>query len=105
MTMVLFTAVAIVRERERGNLELLINTPVSRAELMLGKIFPYIPIGLVHVTLILLLGHLLFGVPLRLYSVLPLVSRTFFAKRWADRIFTSDPVGSLAGTHSRVLAQ
>jgi ABC-2 type transport system permease protein len=64
MTMVLFTAVAIVRERERGNLELLINTPVSRAELMLGKVFPYILIGLVQVTLILLLGHLLFRVPL-----------------------------------------
>ncbi|MCG6863558.1 MAG: ABC transporter permease [Chromatiaceae bacterium] len=64
MTMVLFTAVAIVRERERGNLELLINTPVSRAELMLGKVFPYILIGLVQVSLILLLAHLLFRVPL-----------------------------------------
>jgi len=64
MTMVLFTAVAIVRERERGNLELLINTPVSRAELMLGKVFPYILIGLVQVTLILLLAHLLFRVPM-----------------------------------------
>jgi len=38
MTMMLFTAVAIVRERERGNLELLINTPVSSAELMIGKV-------------------------------------------------------------------
>ncbi len=64
MTMVLFTAVAIVRERERGNLELLINTPVTRSELMLGKVFPYILIGLVQVSLILLLGHLLFRVPL-----------------------------------------
>jgi ABC-2 type transport system permease protein len=42
MTMVLFTAVAIVRERERGNLELLINTPVRNLELMLGKIIPYV---------------------------------------------------------------
>lgn len=42
MTMVLFTAVAIVRERERGNLELLINTPVRTPELMAGKILPYI---------------------------------------------------------------
>jgi len=63
MTMVMFTAMAIVRERERGNLELLINTPVRNGELMVGKILPYIFIGLVQVTLILLLGYFLFGVP------------------------------------------
>ncbi len=63
MTMVMFTAMAIVRERERGNLELLINTPVRNSELMVGKILPYIFIGLVQVTLILLLGYLLFDVP------------------------------------------
>lgn len=63
MTMVLFTAVAIVRERERGNLELLINTPVRTAELMVGKIIPYVVIGLVQVTLIMLLGMYLFHVP------------------------------------------
>ncbi|MDH3339319.1 MAG: ABC transporter permease, partial [Gammaproteobacteria bacterium] len=45
MTMMMFTAVAIVRERERGNLELLINTPVTSAELMIGKVVPYIGIG------------------------------------------------------------
>ncbi|MBK1719945.1 ABC transporter permease [Thiocystis violacea] len=65
MTMVLFTAVAIVRESERGNLELLINTPVRRIELMIGKILPYVLIGLVQVTLILLLGAWLFDVPIR----------------------------------------
>jgi ABC-2 type transport system permease protein len=64
MTMVLFTAVAIVRERERGNLELLINTPVRNVELMVGKIIPYIAIGLVQVTIILLLGVFLFRVPI-----------------------------------------
>ncbi len=53
MTMVLFTAIAIVRERERGNLELLINTPVRTTELMLGKIAPYVAIGMVQTTLIL----------------------------------------------------
>jgi ABC-2 type transport system permease protein len=65
MTMTLFTAVAIVRERERGNLELLINTPVRTPELMLGKILPYMAIGIVQVTLILVLGALLFRVPIR----------------------------------------
>jgi ABC-2 type transport system permease protein len=65
LTMVLFTAIAIVRERERGNLELLITTPVRTPELMIGKIAPYILIGLVQVTLILLAGAWWFGVPIR----------------------------------------
>jgi ABC-2 type transport system permease protein len=65
MTMVLFTAVAIVRERERGNMELLIATPLSSAELMIGKVLPYIGIGLVQTTVILLLGMWLFQVPVR----------------------------------------
>jgi ABC-2 type transport system permease protein len=42
MTMVLFTSGAIVRERERGNLELLIATPLGRLELMVGKLLPYV---------------------------------------------------------------
>ena len=65
MTMTLFTAVAIVRERERGNLELLINTPVSSAELMIGKVVPYVLIGLFQLALILAVGQWLFQVPLR----------------------------------------
>ncbi len=65
LTMVLFTAVAIVRERERGNLELLITTPIRNVELMIGKIGPYIVIGLIQVTIILLVGALLFHVPIR----------------------------------------
>ena len=65
MTMVLFTAVAIVRERERGNLEFLINTPVKTPELMLGKIFPYIVIGLLQLIIILSLGRYFFEVPIR----------------------------------------
>lgn len=65
LTMMLFTAVAIVRERERGNLELLINTPVSTAELMVGKVLPYIGIGLIQLALITGVGKLLFDVPIR----------------------------------------
>ncbi|HXV40048.1 MAG TPA: ABC transporter permease [Steroidobacteraceae bacterium] len=63
MTMVVFTASAIVRERERGNLELLITTPVTRGQLMAGKLLPYVVIGLIQTTLILLLGWFLFDVP------------------------------------------
>lgn len=65
MTMTLFTAVAIVRERERGNLELLITTPVRTPELMVGKILPYMLIGLLQVTLVLVIGAVLFDVPVR----------------------------------------
>jgi ABC-2 type transport system permease protein len=64
MTMVLFTGVAIVRERERGNMELLIATPVSRGELMVGKVLPYVGIGLIQTTVVLALGLWLFNVPL-----------------------------------------
>ena len=65
MTMTLFTGVAIVRERERGNLELLITTPVRPVELMVGKVLPFVAIGLVQVSLVLGLGVLIFGVPVR----------------------------------------
>ncbi len=65
LTMVLFTSIAIVRERERGNLELLITTPVTPLELMLGKIMPYVAIGYIQVTLILALGAWLFNLPIR----------------------------------------
>ncbi len=65
MTMIMFTAMAIVRERERGNLELLITTPVSSAELMIGKVLPYIGVGLVQTSVVLLLGMVVFDVPVR----------------------------------------
>ena len=64
MTMVLFTAGAIVRERERGNLELLIATPLGRLELMTGKLLPFVAIGLLQTTIILLVGRFLFRVPI-----------------------------------------
>jgi ABC-2 type transport system permease protein len=64
MTMVIFTAVAIVRERERGNLELLITTPIRSWELMAGKLLPYVLIGLIQTTLVLTVGVSLFDVPI-----------------------------------------
>ncbi|TVZ38301.1 ABC-2 type transport system permease protein [Alteromonadaceae bacterium 2753L.S.0a.02] len=64
MTMILFTSTAIVRERERGNLELLITTPIRPMELMIGKIVPYIFVGLIQVSIILTLGRLVFDVPI-----------------------------------------
>jgi len=64
ITMVLITAMAIVRERERGTLEQLIVTPVTKTELMLGKITPYVGVGLVQMTAVLVLGRVVFEVPL-----------------------------------------
>lgn len=65
MTMMLFTALAVVRERERGTFEFLIATPVRRGEVMLGKIVPYLVVGFGQVGIVLALGVLLFDVPIR----------------------------------------
>ena len=90
LTMMLFTAVSIVREREHGNLELLINTPVSTAELMVGKIIPYILIGLVQLALIVGVGRLLFDVPVRGSIVdLYLAAGAFIAANLALGLFVS----------------
>jgi ABC-2 type transport system permease protein len=64
MTMVMLTAMAIARERERGTLEQLIVSPVGRVELVVGKIVPYVVIGYVQMTLILLAGVVIFKVPI-----------------------------------------
>ncbi|MFV0322474.1 MAG: ABC transporter permease, partial [Alphaproteobacteria bacterium] len=64
MTMVLFTSIAIVREREQGNMELLITTPIRSIELMIAKIIPYIFVGLIQTVIILGLGHFVFKVPI-----------------------------------------
>ncbi len=64
MTMVVITALAITRERERGTMENLLSTPVRPFEVMLGKIIPYIVVGYIQLTLILLAAHLIFEVPL-----------------------------------------
>jgi ABC-2 type transport system permease protein len=64
MTMVLMTGLAITRETERGTMENLLATPATALEVMTGKIVPYVLIGLIQVTLILLLARLLFGVPI-----------------------------------------
>lgn len=64
MTMIIITALAITRERERGTMENLLSTPVRPAEVMIGKIIPYITVGYVQVFLILLASRFLFHVPI-----------------------------------------
>jgi ABC-2 type transport system permease protein len=57
------TAVSIVRERERGTIEQLLITPLSKVELMVGKAFPYLVIALIDLIAVMLVGRWLFGVP------------------------------------------
>jgi ABC-2 type transport system permease protein len=64
MTMVIITALAITRERERGTMENLLATPVRPVEVIVGKILPYVAVGYVQVTLILIAARLLFDVPM-----------------------------------------
>jgi ABC-2 type transport system permease protein len=63
MTMVMMTAIAVTRERERGTMENLLSMPVRPFEVMLGKILPFVVVGYLQVGVILLAGKLLFGVP------------------------------------------
>ncbi|MBS2017899.1 MAG: ABC transporter permease [Deltaproteobacteria bacterium] len=77
MTMVMLTSMAIARERERGTLEQLIVSPVKSFELVVGKILPYVAIGYVQMTLVLLVGRVAFDVPIA--GSLPLLfGLTFF---------------------------
>ena len=64
MTMVIITALAITRERERGTMENLLATPVRPFEVMVGKILPYIAVGYIQVTLILSAARFIFHVPM-----------------------------------------
>lgn len=64
MTMVMLTSLAMTRERERGTMENLLATPVRPFEVMVGKILPYIIIGYVQLSVIILAAVLLFGVPI-----------------------------------------
>ncbi len=91
MTMILFTSAAIVREREQGNMEFLINTPIRSIELMLGKITPYVLVGLIQVAIILGIGHWIFSLPIKGSIVSLFVAALLF-------IFASLTLGLLIST-------
>lgn len=63
MTLVMMTALALTRERERGTMESLLSTPVEPLEVMVGKLAPYVVIGLIQTAIILVFAKLLFDVP------------------------------------------
>ena len=64
MTMLIFTALSVTREIERGTMENLLSMPITPVEIMLGKIMPYILVGFVQASLIIGIGVMLFGVPI-----------------------------------------
>jgi ABC-2 type transport system permease protein len=64
MTMLIFTALSVTREIERGTMENLLAMPITPIEIMLGKIIPYVFVGFVQAALIIGIGVLLFGVPI-----------------------------------------
>jgi ABC-2 type transport system permease protein len=63
MTMLIFTALSVTRETERGTMESLLSMPIKPVEVMFGKIMPYVLVGFLQGTLIIAIGVLLFGVP------------------------------------------
>jgi ABC-2 type transport system permease protein len=63
--LIMLTAMSLVRERETGTLEQLIVTPLARSEIMIGKIVPWVFVGYIQMTTVLLLGHFVFRVPVR----------------------------------------
>lgn len=64
MTMMMFTALAVTREIERGTMESLLAMPIKPVEIMIGKIAPFVLVGFVQMTIILGAAHFLFGVPI-----------------------------------------
>jgi ABC-2 type transport system permease protein len=63
MTMVMMTSMALTRETERGTMENLLAMPASPMEIMLGKVLPYLVVGAVQVSVVLVASKLLFGIP------------------------------------------
>ncbi|MBE2179784.1 MAG: ABC transporter permease [Chthoniobacterales bacterium] len=78
MTLVLITGLAITRETERGTMENLLSMPLRPTEVLIGKITPYIFVGYIQVTLILVAARFLFGVPIHGNLFLLLVASFFF---------------------------
>jgi drug efflux transport system permease protein len=97
MTMVVIASIAIVRERERGTLEQLVVTPIGKTSLMLGKIVPFLLVGYVQISIILLLGRLLFHVPVRgSVTLLYTVALPFIVASLAIGLFLSTLVKTQA---------
>jgi ABC-2 type transport system permease protein len=78
MTMLIFTALSVTREVERGTMESLLSMPIKPVEVMFGKIIPYVLVGFIQATLIVGIGVLLFGVPIQGSLILLALLSTLF---------------------------
>ena len=96
--LIVITALSVVREREFGTLEQLIVTPLTPGEIMLGKLTPYMLVGLVQLSFVLVLGHLVFRVPVRGSVPLIYLVSTLF-------IVASLGLGLIISTLARAQAQ
>jgi ABC-2 type transport system permease protein len=84
MTMLIFTALSVTREIERGTMESLLSMPITPVEVMLGKIVPYVLVGFIQAILIIGIGVLLFGVPVNgSLTLLALLSTLFITTNLA----------------------
>ena len=91
MTMLIFTALSVTREIERGTMESLLSMPIKPVEVMFGKIVPYVLVGFIQATLIIGIGVLLFGVPVRgSLIMLALLSTLFITTNLVDRLHLFD---------------
>ena len=92
LTMLIFTALSVTREIERGTMESLLAMPITPFEIMLGKIVPYVLIGFLQAALIVAAGVVLFDVPIfgnlsclrcsRRYSSRPISRSATPSRRW-----------------------
>jgi len=97
VTMIVIASISLVRERERGTLEQLVVTPIGKTSLMLGKILPFLLVGYVQITVILLLGRLLFNVPIRgSVATLYLIALPFVVANLGVGLFISTVVSNQA---------
>ena len=91
MTMLIFTALSVTREIERGTMESLLSMPITPFAIMLGKIVPYILVGFVQASLIIGIGVFLFGVPVvGNLAVLAALSTLVYRHQFVDRLHVFD---------------
>ncbi len=95
---IILTSMSVARERETGTFETLIASPVRSSELLLGKTVPFVILGMIQVPLILAVGVLLFGLPVRGSVFLLMVASFFF-------VLTTVAIGLLISTIARTQQQ
>ena len=103
MTMLIFTALSVTREIERGTMENLLSMPITPFEIMLGKIIPYVLVGFVQATMIIAIGVFLFGVPI--YGslfMLALLEHAVYRNQSFDRLHVFDDCAKPAAGHADV---